>query len=451
MVNGEILLDSSSALRVSAGSDHAAEAERVIDAAREQAGKVPVGLVGPTGASGLEPLVFATRRDRTAIVPSCDPAIATGIVDAFEDGTDAFERGLLPADATLVAHDSDQLTLPLPKEGPLSVGHRRVLATAGWLRPTAIEEYRTAGSIVASDAAADEEILDRLEDGPLRGRGRGDATTDAAIADAWTTVRESDADPIVVVDANEATPNAAMDRLLLESTPFAVLDGAATAARTVGASEVVVYLNETDKLAQERVRDASETLTDALTENGRSISMEVVTGPDEYKAGEMTMALEALEGNHRLEARLRPPTPSESGLNGRPTLIHTPRTLAQVTTLLREETDEDAVGVDADPGTRVLTVTGDVASPVTLELSTADELSTVREAVRMHGELKAACVGDVFGGITDTLAVPASVNGLTAAQLGTNASSNSSTRSGVWCRSPANVPALRARKTVGGV
>lgn len=421
MVNGEMLLDSSSALRVSAESNHVAEAERILDAAREQAGEVPVVSVGPTGASGLEPLVFATRMDRTAIVPSCDPATAAEIVDAFDDGPDAFESGLLPAEATIVAHDSDQLTLPLPEEGPLSVGHRRVLATAGWLRPTALEEYRTAGSIVASDAAATaEEILDRLEDSSLRGRGRGDATTDAAIADAWTTVRESDADPIVVVNANEAAPNAAMDRLLLESTPLAVLDGAATAARTVGASEVVVYLNEADRLAHERARDASESLTDTLTDDGRSLSLEIVTGPDEYKAGEMTMALEALEGNHRLEARLRPPTPSESGLNGRPTLIHTPRTLAQVTTLLHKETDEDAVGVDADPGTRVLTVTGDVASPVTLELSTADELSTVREAVRMHGELKAACVGDVFGGITDTLDVPASVNGLTAAQLGTN-------------------------------
>jgi NADH-quinone oxidoreductase subunit F len=422
MANANTLLGSLPVIRVSAGSDHETEARRVTDAARERAGEVRVALVGPTGASGLDPLVFATQTGRTAIVPSCDREMAEGIVTALEDGD--FDNAL-PTSTTIVEHDS-QPTLPIPESGPLSVGRRRVLDTAGWLRPTSIEEYRNARSVVAS-AIDSETVLALLEDVPLRGRGRGDAATDRMIVDRWKTVRESDDEPIVVVNANEADRNATMDRLLLESTPLSVLDGAAVAARTVGASEVVIYANETETLVQDRVRKAADRLTNELDDGDRStpVSIETVTGPDEYKAGEMTMAIEALEGNHRLEARLRPPLPSEFGIDGRPTLIHTPRTLAQVAELLRENSDgngdgSDSVGVDSDPGTRLLTVTGDIESPVTLELSTADDLSSVRDAVQVQGRLKAACVGDVFGGITSTLDVPASANGLTSARLGTN-------------------------------
>jgi NADH-quinone oxidoreductase subunit F len=417
MADKDTLLDSSPAVRVSAGSDHETEARRVTDAARERADAVRVALVGPTGASGLEPLVFATRSGRTEIVPSCDPETVAEIVAALEDGNLDSAK-----ETTTVEHDP-QPTLPIPEDGPLSVGQRRVLATAGWLTPTSIEEYRAAGEIVANDSATC--VVQLLESVSLRGRGRGDAATDTAIIDRWMTVRASDDEPIVVVNANEADQNAAMDRLLLESTPLSVLDGAAAAARTVGASEVVIYVNETETLAQDRVREAADRLTEELDDNNdRSISMGIVSGPDEYKAGEMTMAIEALEGNHRLEARLRPPLPSEFGIDGRPTLIHTPRTLAQITALLRENSagddSETSVGVDSDPGTRLLTVTGDVASPVTLELSTDDDLSTIRDTVRVRGRLKAACVGDVFGGITSTLDVPVSANGLTAARLGTN-------------------------------
>lgn len=416
MANANSLHDSSLVVRVSAGSVHETEARRVTDAARERADEVRVALVGPTGACGLEPLVFATQTGRTAIVPSCDTRTVEEIVTALEDGE--FDSAL-PTDTTIVEHDSQPI-LPISEDGPLSVGRRRVLATAGWLSPTSIEEYRNARSFVAS-AIDSGTVLALLEDASLRGRGRGDAATDRAIVDRWKTVRESDGEPIIVVNANEADRNATMDRLLLESTPLSVLDGAVAAARTVGASEVVIYANETETLAQDRVREAADRLTDELGDSDRSISMGTVTGPDEYKAGEMTMAVEALEGNHRLEARLRPPLPSEFGIDGRPTLIHTPRTFAQVTELLREdEGDSGSIGVDSDPGTRLLTVTGDIESPVTLELSTDDDLSSVRDAVQVQGQLKAACVGDVFGGITSTLDVPVSANGLTSARLGTN-------------------------------
>ena len=86
------------------------------------------------------------------------------------------------------------------------------------------------------------------------------------------------------------------------------------------------------------------------TDAAADVTIRTATGPDMYMAAEPTMALEALDVFDRLEARLRPPSPGEHGLYGRPTVIHTPRTFAQVRRILRSPDAFDSE--DADPGTK---------------------------------------------------------------------------------------------------
>jgi NADH-quinone oxidoreductase subunit F len=121
------------------------------------------------------------------------------------------------------------------------------------------------------------------------------------------------------------------------------------------------------------------------------------------------MALEAIEGNHRLEARLRPPGPERVGLHGRPTLVHTPRTLAHLAVALR---------TGDLPGTRLVSVTGDVDAPATVELPETATLADALDAVDVSGEFKAACVGGRFGGLTADLDVGVEPAALSAADLG---------------------------------
>jgi NADH-quinone oxidoreductase subunit F len=130
------------------------------------------------------------------------------------------------------------------------------------------------------------------------------------------------------------------------------------------------------------------------------------------------MALEALEGSDRLEARLRPPGPTAHGLFGRPTLVHTPRTLATVREVARrpESFDVDA----ADPGTRLVTASGDVDAVATVELPTSGTLAAAAAAVALDDGHAFACVGGRFGGLTDSLAVAPSAPALAAAGLGTD-------------------------------
>lgn len=406
MVDPNSAIRSGPVVRITRAST-ADRADAVLDAARDAATPVRVAEVGSTGAERLEPLAAATLDGATALFSDVTPDRIRTVIESMADGrlpTDG-------ADAT-VEHEVDRTTLPLPGIRPFGVGVRRALGRCGWVEPANADAYDE----FAAEGVDPEDALDAVRALGLLGRGRGDGSTDAPVADEWETARETvDAgDPVVVVNAHENDERVRADRLLVESAPLDVLDAATVVARAVGATDLLVYCNEADDLAAERARDAVA----AFEERASDLSIQVATGPDAYIAGEMTMALEAMEGNDRLEARLRPPSPAAHGLYGRPTVIHTPRTLAQVREALLRPENFDAN--DADPGTRLVTVTGDVDAPTTVELPTGGSLATARDAAAMDGSFKMACVGGRFGGLTRSLDLPPGAPSLTAAGLGTN-------------------------------
>ncbi|WP_313694670.1 NADH-ubiquinone oxidoreductase-F iron-sulfur binding region domain-containing protein [Halorarum halobium] len=348
--------------------------------------------VGSTGVPAVEPLLSVTRRGRTGFHARCPPERAKTIVSTVAEAGD-----VTTADPdAVVEHDPDATRLPVPELPGFGVGNRSVLAACGWRRPTNPADHEAAGGFGNPDPAA---VLDAGT--RLRGRGWGDRCQDAFLAETWGTVRDGDGDAAVVVNGH-GNP---ADALLLAGAPFEVLDGATALARAVDAERLVVYASAADERAVETAREAATTYPDPPA------PIDVVAGPPEYRAAEPTMALEAIEGNHRLEARLRPPGPEEVGLHGRPTLVHTSRTLAQLAIALRD---------GREPETRVVTVTGDVAAPATVELRESDSLADAVDAVEVEGTVKAACVGGRFGGLTRDLDVGVDPEALSAANLGTD-------------------------------
>lgn len=391
-------VSSSPHLRVSA-RPAIAHRERLVDAARETGGDISIVETGPTGIEEMEPLVMATVRGRTAFFATPDESLVRTIGERIAEGT-------VPTDGSdaVVEHDVDQSSLPIPPAGPLAVGRRRVLGPCGWIDPIDPDDYDIVSP--AHDAGG-------ITDVGLLGRGRGDAVADEPAATAWNQAREADGDPVVVVNGHETDDRPRADRTLLAGAPLSVLDGAGAIAAYIDATDVVVYLNERDDSLARRVRRAAEVAADILP-----IDPQVVAGPDEYRAGAPTAALEALEGASRIEPRRQPPPPAEYGLYGRPTVIHTPRTVAQVRYALADPDVFDPAS--ADPGTRLVTVTGDVDAPATVELPRGADLNAVREAVTLDGSFKMACVGGVFGGLTRKLALAPTARSLSAAGLGTD-------------------------------
>jgi NADH-quinone oxidoreductase subunit F len=345
-----------------------------------------VVAVGPTGVPAVEPLVAVTRGGQTAFYTRCDPDRVDEVAATLGDG--------LEPDA-VVDHDPETTSLPVPELPGLATGPRAVLGACGWRRPTNPEDHAAAGGFTTPDPEAVLSV-----GATLHGRGWGDLCQDEPAGETWKRVRDG-ADGGAVVINGHGTPG---DALLLASAPFEVLDGATALARTVGADEVVVYVSDDDEEAVETARTAVANHPDP------PVPVDVVAGPPEHRAAEPTMALEAIEGNHRLEARLRPPGPETAGLHGRPTLVHTPRTLAHLASGLR-----DGDGMD----TRVTTVTGDVEATTTVELPASATLGDAVDAVAPTGAVKAACVGGQFGGVTSDLDVGVDPTSLTDAGLGT--------------------------------
>ncbi|MFC7165804.1 NADH-ubiquinone oxidoreductase-F iron-sulfur binding region domain-containing protein [Halospeciosus flavus] len=372
--------------------------ENLVDAFRTAASSVPVVETGPTGVTALEPLVLCTHEGRTAF--HADPD-----VDDVDEFVDTLESDTLPTEGAdaVVEHDPDTDTLPVPRSGPLAVGTRRVLGPCGWVDP----EDPAAHDFLDVDTT-----LEPVADSGLLGRGRGDAVTDEPVFEEWTTARDADGESVVVVNANDADDRSLADETLLAGAPYPILDAAVAVAEFVDASDVVVYCNEADDRLHERLRRS----VDAAREEF-SVVPQVVTGPDTFRAGEETMALEAMEGTDRIEARVRPPGPAEYGLYGRPTVVHSPRTFAQV---YRALVDPDSFDPDdADPGTRLVTVTGDVDAPATVELPTGRTLADATDAVDFS-TFETAVVGGQFGGLSADLDVSASAPALRSADLGTN-------------------------------
>ncbi|UPM45165.1 NADH-ubiquinone oxidoreductase-F iron-sulfur binding region domain-containing protein [Halocatena salina] len=407
----ERIIGETPAVRVATGSENHHDGRELLHEANESETSVTTAEVGSVGHIDLEPLVVATVEGKTAF-------FSRPSTERMETITRTLGEGTVPTDGAVavVEHDPETARLPTPETGPLGTGVRRVLGGCGWLAPTSIEEYTDVRGERFTDRAEDdpESVRTHVMTSDLRGRGRGDASGDASVAAEWTTVYETADDPVVVVNGNEPDEHADSDRLLLESAPLLVVDVALASAVALGATDVVIYTNETEQIARERTRKAAAALDDVTD---TEIPIRIITGPDEYKAGEPTMALEAIEGNHRIEARRRPPGPNEHGVDGRPTLVHTPRTFAQLGQILN---GTGPVGASADPGTRLVTVVNDDTTAATVELSTDATLEAALSAVEPDSGWSGACVGGVFGGLTRSLDVPASASGLRSARLGTN-------------------------------
>lgn len=154
----------------------------------------------------------------------------------------------------------------------------------------------------------------------LRGRGGAWFPTGAKMA----RTRQAGRPPVVVCNADEGEPGTFKDRVLLEEDPCSVLEGLVLAGFAIGAAEGHLYLRgEYAYLLPGLERAIAQAtraglLGEQIAHTPFSFSVRVHLGAGAYICGEETALLNSLEGR-RGEPRLRPPYPSDWGLQGRPT------------------------------------------------------------------------------------------------------------------------------------
>jgi len=227
-------------------------------------------------------------------------------------------------------------------------------------------------------------MVDLLDAAGLRGRG-GAAFP---VATKWRAVAQrSRGDAAVLANGAEGEPLSAKDRLLMETRPHLVLDGAVLAAQTVRAREVVLYVGEDHRRAHAVMQAA---LRERPADERRSIR--VLAAPARYVAGEESAAVHFVNEGVALPTTV-PPRPFERGIAGRPTLVQNVETLAHVALVARRG--------DAGPGTALLTMSGAVPRRGVVEVPQG---STIGEALARAGGAApggAVLLGGYFGGWVD--------------------------------------------------
>ena len=275
-------------------------------------------------------------------------------------------------------------------EAAAFLGPQKHLAVehCGEIDPTDLDEYlahdgfKALGECLASRRP--EDIIEEVRRSGLRGRGGAGFPTGIK----WARVREAPGPKKhIVLNGDEGDPGAFMDRMLLESYPYRVLEGMIVAAYAVGADEGYLYIREEYPLAVRRVREAIRTLEErgylgeGILGSPFSLRLNIMEGAGAFVCGEETALLASIEGRRGMP-RLRPPYPAERGLWGKPTLINNVETYALVPWVLRHGAEAfAAIGTASSKGTKVFALAGKVARGGLIEVPMGISIREVIEQV----------------------------------------------------------------------
>ena len=240
-------------------------------------------------------------------------------------------------------------------------------------------------------AWASRPLIDFVETAGLRGHGGASFP----VARKMRAVVSRRGRAIVVANGCEGEPASKKDRVLLRDLPHLVLDGAAIAARAVGAREAIVALPRGDERSVSSLQRALRDRQDAGRRDDPRF--EIVGLEPGYLAGQESALVSALNDGPG-KPRFTPPRPFERGVRGRPSLVQNVETLAHLALIGRHGAGWfRELGTERDPGSALVTVSGAVAAPGVYEIEHGMPIGELLDSAVLNDELTAVLVGGYFG------------------------------------------------------
>jgi len=280
---------------------------------------------------------------------------------------------------------------------------------SGMVTPDSYDEYCMLGGFEALKhclgSLKRNEIVDIISESGLRGRGGAGFPT----GKKWGISMLQEANPkYVVCNGDEGDPGAFMDRMLLESFPYRVIEGMLIAGFATGANKGIFYIRAEYPLAVIRVRKALEEcykngiLGDSVFGSEFSFDINVFEGAGAFVCGEETALIYSLEGK-RGTPHLRPPYPVVKGFNGQPTLVNNVETLSLVPWIITNGALAfNSIGTEKSKGTKVFALAGKISKGGLIEVPMG---ITIREIIEKIGDgiadgrtFKAVQIGGPSGG-----------------------------------------------------
>jgi NADH:ubiquinone oxidoreductase subunit F (NADH-binding)/(2Fe-2S) ferredoxin len=351
------------------------------------AGKNHIELkhVGCTGRCSLEPIVtIFTPKDRYTTYRKVNREAVHEIFVSHILGNKICEKYLLEAELTEEERREKQKQSVKQKELcqvsimrkyceiygdlPFYCSQTRVaLRNCGLIDPENIYEYIDANGFHALALALEKNdpqwVIDEISASKLRGRGGAGFPT----GKKWTFARANkEKERYMICNADEGDPGAFMDRSMLESDPFSVIEGMMIAGFAIGAQRGFFYIRAEYPLAVERIEKAIAVCKDLgilgknIFGSDFSYDLEVRLGAGAFVCGEETALIHSIEGS-RGQPRVRPPFPAAEGLWGKPTIINNVETLANVPVILSIGGKKfAAIGTEKSGGTKVFAMSGKI-------------------------------------------------------------------------------------------
>lgn len=286
----------------------------------------------------------------------------------------------------------------------------------GIINPLDIEEYKSRQGFAALQKCltgmTPEQVVQEIADSGIRGRGGAGFPS----GKKWDLVARQEASvKYVICNGDEGDPGAFMDRMLLESYPYRVIEGMLIAGYAVGASTGYFYIRAEYPLAVKRIRQALHLCREAgiigpgILGSSYSFDIHLYEGAGAFVCGEETALMASIEGKRGFPTQ-RPPYPAESGLWNSPTLVNNTETLALVSWIIRKGASAfNSLGTDKSKGTKVFALAGKINRGGLIEVPMG---ITIREIVEEIGggiangkKFKAIQIGGPSGGcIPESLA-----------------------------------------------
>lgn len=291
------------------------------------------------------------------------------------------------------------------------LGNQIPIATEyrGEINPGDMEEYINKGGFSALKTCLKDlsstEVIEIVKKSGIRGRGGAGFPT----GEKWRLVAsQSNPKKYVICNGDEGDPGAFMDRMLLESYPFRIIEGMLIAGYAVNATSGIFYIRAEYPLAVSRVQDAINKCREKgiigqnIMGTGFNFDISIYEGAGAFVCGEETALISSIEGKRGFP-RIRPPYPAERGLWNSPTLVNNTETLAQVAYIIRNGWQKfSSIGSQNSKGTKVFSLAGKIARGGLIEVPMGISIKKIIEeiggGIQNGHKFKAVQIGGPSGG-----------------------------------------------------
>lgn len=367
--------------------------------------KAQIERIGCIGYCAVEPIIEIKHPGQDRVVYSeITPKIVTKFVQKTIVEKVIFKEKLL---CTHGPTNGEVLNI---NETPFFRRQKKVvLENCGIINPQSIDAYIASGGFRALDKVlrlmVPEEVVTEILESGLRGRGGAGFPT----GKKWELAMKQKVDQkYVVCNADEGDPGAFMDRSILESDPYRVVEGMLIAGYAIGASEGYIYCRAEYPLAIERLQKTIDScklyglLGKNILGSDFEFNLKIKKGAGAFVCGEETALLASIEGKRGMP-KPRPPFPVVSGLWGKPTIINNVETIANITPIIINGSKWfSGIGTEKSKGTKVFALSGKIINTglveVPMGVTLEDVVFDIGGGIPNNKKFKAVQIGGPSGG-----------------------------------------------------